>query len=155
MYSGTRVSYRGRVSCVPGAGKAAVYVQGASWRYERLEFINGRRANDKSRVCLVSRRGFLFARKGHVERRGRKEGTEGFAEEGPGNRTSSFEDELLPCTSRSYLADKSAPVFTRATRLRDDPGIRDRGFLKIRSIHFFFLLLYFILNVCRLGKKTI
>lgn len=103
------VSYRARVSCVPFVVHRGVY-DAASWRYECLEFINGCRANDKSRVRFVSYPRALSPSEKGEERRARVRSHNG---------TSSF-DELLPCTSRSRLADKSAPVFTRATRL--EPG---------------------------------
>lgn len=102
------VSYRARVSCVPFVVHRGVY-DAASWRYECLEFINGCRANDKSRVRFVPAGPFYPSEKGEERRAGVR------SHKG----TSSF-DELLPCTSRSRLADKSAPVFTRATRL--EPG---------------------------------
>lgn len=95
------LGYRVSLDC---ASRCTVVYDAAPWRYECLEFINGRRANDKSRVRSVSPRGPFYSRVKGEERERSHKGTSSF-------------DELLPCTSRSRLADKSAPVFTRATRL--------------------------------------
>lgn len=99
------LGYRVSLGC---ASRGTAVYDAAPWRYECLEFINGRRANDKSHVRFVSSRGPFYPREKGEERERLVLSHKG---------TSSF-DELLPCTSRSRLADKSAPVFTRATRLQ-------------------------------------
>lgn len=116
------VSYRARVSCVPFVVHRGVY-DAAPWRYECLEFINGRRANDKSRVRFVSYPRALSIR----ARKGRK---------GEGEEAATR--ERLPSTSSYRVHRDPASLTNRLPFLhaqrassRDGPGIRDRGFLKI------------------------
>lgn len=135
------VSYRARVSCVPFVVHRGVY-DAAPWRYECLEFINGRRANDKSRVRFVSYPRALSIR----ARKGRK---------GEGEEAATR--ERLPSTSSYRVHRDPASLTNRLPFLhaqrassRDGPGIRDRGFLKIvcrllspPPSHFYFSPLFF------------
>lgn len=116
------VSYRARVSCVPFVVHRGVY-DAASWRYECLEFINGCRANDKSRVRFVSypRALSIQARKGRKEERGYAATTERLPS------TSSYRVHRDPAS----LTNRLPFLHAQRASSQDGQGIRDRGFLKI------------------------
>lgn len=116
------VSYRARVSCVPFVVHRGVY-DAASWRYECLEFINGCRANDKSRVRFVSypRALSIQARKGRKEERGYAATRERLPS------TSSYRVHRDPAS----LTNRLPFLHAQRASSQDGPGIRDRGFLKI------------------------
>lgn len=122
-------------------GGSSRYKTWAARRYECVEFINGRRANDKSRVryLYVSRRfSFLFAREGRKRERERtREGREETRAASEGGW------ECLPSTKVSYRAhrdaaraDKSVFVFTlrpSCTLPRTAGGVRDRVYTLLSS----------------------